>query len=106
MFDLAPPPAISQQPAPPRVLALQFVAGSGTRLVLAATRRGCEEGAALAHALKDMILDSTVDPLHWPLDDMIVLLRRPARDPDAQVERLIGQLERIRHRIGHWVSEA
>jgi hypothetical protein len=28
-----------------------------------------EDDAALAHALTDMMIDPTVDPLHWPLED-------------------------------------
>lgn len=55
---------------------------------------------ALICALRDMIIDAAVDPLHWPIDEAIAVLRQPTPGRDAHVDRLVGQLERIRERIG------
>lgn len=79
--------------------ALVLCAGAGSRLFHAATANGGNDGAALACALGDMIADSTVDPLHWPIDEMIELLARPTAAPDAQTKRLLTQLKRIRRQI-------
>lgn len=98
MFDFPHPPAT------PKISALKFVARSRARLVLAASRIGGENGMALAHALTDMILDEAVDPLHWPLEEMIGLLRTP-RVRDAQVERLVEQLEDLRRRADCWEDD-
>jgi len=100
MFDFFPDSTPLQQTASPRVLALDLIARSGARLRLAAARRGGNAGVALVWAMRDMILDATVDPLHWPLDDAITLHRQPAPTRDVQVDRLAEQLERIRERIG------
>ena len=98
MFDFTPPQP-SQRPAPPRLLGFQFVTSSGARLVLAASRLGGEEGAALASAFRDMVLDYGTHPLHWPIEELIKLLSRPAERRDAQVEQLIQRLGRLRHEI-------
>lgn len=83
----------------PRLLAIGALATSSARLVRAATRIGGEAGAGLAHALRDMVLEATVDPEHWPIDEILTLLRRPGVQPDVQVERLCARLQHIRRAI-------
>ncbi|MER2508157.1 MAG: hypothetical protein ABTQ27_05295 [Amaricoccus sp.] len=83
----------------PRLLAISVIATSGARLVRAATRIGGEAGAGLANALRDMVIDPTVDPEHWPIDDMLALLRLPGARLDIQIGHLIAQLLRLRHAI-------
>lgn len=100
MFDFTPDPTDAQESASPRILALGLIARSSARLRLGASRLGGDAGMALICALSDMIIDATVDPLHWPIDEAIALLRQPAPSRDAQVDRLVEQLERIRERIG------
>lgn len=98
MFDDLPsttqPPAQSD----PRLLALQFLATAGTRLARAAQRIGGEAGATLTHALGDMMIDRTVDPMHWPIDAMVSMLHRPSAGQDAEVDRL-ESLSYLRSRI-------
>ena len=96
MFDFTPPQP-SPRPAPPRLLGIEFIAMSGARLLLAASRLGGEEGAALASAFSDMVLDFGTHPLHWPIEELISLLGRPEKRRDAQIEQLIQRLERLRH---------
>lgn len=50
--------------------------------------------------MRDMFLDATIDPLHWPIDEVIALFRQPAPVKDIQADRIVAQLERIRERIG------
>lgn len=100
MLDFTPDPSCSQETASPRILALELIAHSSARLRLAASRLGGDAGTALICALRDMFIDTTVDPLHWPIEEAIALLRRPAPGRDAQVDRLVAQLERIHERIG------
>ncbi|WP_297976661.1 hypothetical protein [uncultured Amaricoccus sp.] len=100
MFDFTPDLSCSQETASPRILALELIAHSSARLRLAASRLGGEAGTALVCALRDMVIDTTVDPLHWPIEETIALLRRPGPGRDAQVDRLVTQLEWIRKRIG------
>ena len=79
MFDF-----VHSQPrgraVPARLLGIEFVASSGARLILAASRIGGEEGAALACACRDMILDRDTEPLHWPIEEMTDLLRSPTQN--------------------------
>ena len=100
MFDFTPDRTDAQETASPRILALELIAHSSARLRLAASRLGGDAGTALICALRDMFIDTTVDPLHWPIEEAIALLRRPAPGRDAQVDRLVGQLDRIREWIG------
>lgn len=100
MFDFATDPSISHEITPPRALALLLIARSSARLRLAAYRLGGDAGVALICALRDMIIDTTVDPAHWPIDEAIALLRQPIAGKDIQVDRLARDLERIRGRIG------
>ena len=102
MFDFAPDntPAVNQETASPRVLALRLVALSSARLLLAASRLGGDDGVALICALRDIVIDASVDPLHWPVAEAIALLRTSAPGSDTQVDRLIDRLEEIRNRIG------
>jgi hypothetical protein len=100
MFDFAAGPSEINEIAPPRVLALGLVAQSSARLRLIASRLGGDAGLALICVICDMINDPSVDPLHWPMDEAIALLRQPAAGKDAEVDRLARQLERIRDRIG------
>ena len=99
MFDFATDPAVGQNTAPARVLALKLIASSSAGLVAAASRLGGDAGSALMCALRDMIIDATVDPFHWPIEEAIALLLTPARGRDGQTDRLVVQLERIRDRI-------
>lgn len=100
MFDHLPRPAHDIDPsAGLRLLAVQFVATSGARLLRENGLIGGEAGAALAHALRDMIVDATVDPAHWPLAETLEMLRQPDARPDANVDQLIGSLSDLRSRI-------
>ncbi len=100
MFHHLPDPAHDVDPsAGPRLLAVQFVATSGARLLRESGRIGGEAGAALAHALRDMIVDATVDPAHWPLAETLAMLHRPDMRPDADVDRLIARLSDLHRRI-------
>jgi hypothetical protein len=96
MFDYLPDTAAKFDP---RLLALRFLATSGARLTRAAQRIGGEAGAALAHALGDMMIDPTVDPMHWPIDPTLAMLRGSGAQPDTQVEQLIVNLSQLRDRI-------
>jgi hypothetical protein len=100
MFDFAAGSSGNAETAPPRVLALDLVARSNASLRLIASSLGGDAGLALICVLCDMIIDPTVDPLHWPIDEAIALLRRPGMGKEAEVDRLARQLERIRNRIG------
>ena len=99
MFDFLPENLQASTRTNPQLLAMRFLSSSGARLVRAAARIGDEAGAALAHALADMIVDPTVDPMHWPIDEMLALLRGSDVQPDAQVDRLIANLSHLRSRI-------
>lgn len=80
MFDFTPD---TRETASPRLLALELIARSSARLRLIASQLGGDAGMALICALRDMIIDAAVDPLHWPIDEAIALLRRPAPGRDA-----------------------
>lgn len=99
MFDDLP--NATQLPAQSdlRLLALRFLATAGPRLARAAQRIGGEAGAPLTHALGDMMIDRTVDPMHWPIDAMVSMLHRPSARQDAEVDRLIESLSYLRSRI-------
>lgn len=96
MFDFTENAGTTPAKNEPRTLARELFASSTARLVLAASRVAGQDGVALIHALRDMILDPDVPASHWPLDEAIALLRRPPTRPDAQVDRLLRRLERIR----------
>lgn len=98
MLDEFPQAAHSAQ-SDPRLLALRFFASSGARLARAAARIGDEAGVALVQTLRDMVIDFTVDPLHWPIDEALAMLRQYTARPDAQVDRLIVGLSHLRDRI-------
>lgn len=93
----SPPAAIGKRDV--RSQALRLVATSAGRMVLAARRIDGDDGAALAYALRDMILDRETDPIGWPLAEMAALLERgdPARD--RQAARILRELRRIAERI-------
>ena len=99
MFDFTPSNPTAQPVSDPRLIARRLLATSGARLALASARLGGEDGAALAHALRDMVLDAGVDPIHWPVDEALAMLRRPDRHPDAQVDRLVASLSHLREAI-------
>lgn len=99
MFDYLPEASQASRRTDPRLLAMRFMSSSGARLARAAARIGDEAGAALAEALRDMMIDRTVDPTHWPIDETLALLRRPGARPDPQVDRLIADLSDLRSRI-------
>ena len=46
-----------------------------------------------------MMIDPTVDPLHWPLEDMLVMLCDPSAERNEDAQLLIEQLIRIRDPI-------
>ena len=92
MFDFAADPSENPHIAPPRVLALDLIVRSSASLRRIASHLG--------GVLCDMIVDPTVDPLHWPIDEAIALLRQPAAGRDAEVDRLARQLERIWRSVG------
>ena len=95
MFDCLPTPPINGETASPRILGVRFIEKWGGRLVLDSSRLGGEEGAALAWAFRDMVLDTGVHPLHWPIDELIDLLRTPATRQDGQIEQIVRKLDRI-----------
>ena len=99
MLDYLPDGAEECTRIDPRLLAMRFLSSSGARLRLAASRIGGEAGAGLAQALSDMMIDSTVDPMHWPIDDMLAMLRQPGARPDMQVGRLIADLSHLARKI-------
>jgi len=86
MFDFLPSTPTAQPVSDPRLLALRLLATSGARLALAGARLGGEDGAALVHALRDMALDADIDPIHWPVDEALELLRRPAGHPERSTD--------------------
>jgi hypothetical protein len=100
MFDCAT--GLSENPdvTPPRAMAIDLVARLSASLREIASRLGGDAGLALICVLCDMIIDPTVDPLHWPIDEAIALLRQPGVGKDAEVDRLARRLERIRRPIG------
>jgi hypothetical protein len=99
MFDYLPKAAQDSTPTHPRLFAMRFLSSSAARLTRAAGRLGGEAGVALAQALRDMMIDPAVDPMHWPIDDMLAILRRPGAERDVQVDRLIATLSYLRGRI-------
>ena len=99
MLDEFPHTTHAPAQSDPRLLALRFPSCSGARLARAAERIGNEAGVALVQALRDMVIDFTVDPMHWPIDEMLAMLRQPGARPDAQVDRLIAGLSHLRDRI-------
>lgn len=100
MLDCPADPSENPDIAPSRVLALDLVVRSSASLRVIASRLGGDAGLALICVLCDMIIDPTVDSLHWPIDEAIALLRRPGVGRDAEVDRLARRLERIRRPIG------
>lgn len=100
MFDIIPSRSNETCLASPRSPALSLLARSGARLRLIASRRGGRAGLALICAFCDMIADPTVDPLHWPIDHVIALVRGPVAGQDAEWDRLVRRLQRIRDLIG------
>ena len=100
MLDCATGPSENPDIAPPRLLAIDLVIRSSASLRLIASHLGGDAGLALICVLCDMIIDPTVDPLHWPIDEAIALLRQPGMGRDAEVDRLARLLERIRRPIG------
>jgi len=99
MFDEFPDINHTRRESAPRLLALRFLSSFGACLAPALARIGDEAGAALAHALRDMMIDPTIDPMHWPIDETLAMLRQPSAQPDAQVDRLIARLSHLRDRI-------
>jgi len=75
MFDCAT--GFSENPGvtSPRAMAIDLVARSSASLRVIASRLGGDAVLALICVLCDMIIDPTVDPLHWPIDEAIALLR-------------------------------
>ena len=98
MFDYLPR-AEERTRSDPRLLAIRILSSSGARLALVASRIGGEAGAALAQALRDMMIDPTVDPMHWPIDEMLAMLRQPGARRDTQVDRLIASLSHLSRKI-------
>lgn len=99
MLDSFPPDSTSRLiRVCARTLAIRFLSASGAHLARVAALIGGEDAAALAHALRDMILDSTVDPSHWPLSETLALLRRDP-GPDVHTRRLIEDLIGVRDMI-------
>lgn len=87
MFDHLPDPAHDVGPS------------SGARLLRESGRIGGEAGAALAHALGGMCVDSTVDSAHWPLTEALEMLHRPDMRPDPHVDRLVARLSKLSRRV-------
>ena len=106
MFDIAPVRTRSHLPTSPRSLALQLLATSSALRVPAASRIAGHDGTALAYSFIEIVVDGTVDPLCWPLDELIELLRKPSERRDVKVEPLIQRLERIQLQIGKSGSES
>ncbi len=92
MLDELPHTTHAPAQSDPRLLAMRFLSRSGARLARAAARIGDEAGLALVQVLRDMVIDFTVDPMHWPIDETLAMLRRPGAQADAQVDRLIEGL--------------
>jgi hypothetical protein len=99
MLDEFPQTTDAPAQSDPRLLALRFLSRSGARLARAAARIGDEAGVALVQVLRDMVIDFTVDPMHWPIDETLAMLRRPGARADAHVDRLIEGLSLLRDRI-------
>ena len=89
----------NHRPLPLRLRGARLITNSGARLVLAATRIGGDEGAALACAFKDMVADTGIHPLHWPLEELIELFRRSGERRDLHIEQIVERLEHLRHEI-------
>lgn len=100
MFDFATNPSENPLVAPSRAMAIDLVARSSAYLRMIASRLGGDAGLALICVLCDMIVNPTVDPLHWPIDEAIALLRKPGAGEDAEVDRLARRLEHIRRTMG------
>ena len=99
MLDYLPEAAQASTRTHPRLFAIRFLSSSAGRLTRVAARLGGEAGVALAQALRDMMIDPEVDPMHWPIDDMLAILRRSGAGSDVQVDRLIATLSYLRNRI-------
>ncbi len=97
MFDYLPARTIEQ--TDPRLLGIRFLIAHRAALARVAAAMHDEEVAALAHALADMMIDPTVDPMHWPIEEMIALLRLPRAAQGGEAELLAGELTRLRDAI-------
>lgn len=82
-----------------RPFGIAFLIKHRAALARVALGMGEEEGAALVHALTDMMIDPTVDPLHWPIEETIALLRHRCAERNDDAELLVGQLTRLRDAI-------
>jgi hypothetical protein len=67
----------------------------GKHIIWAAREIAGDEGAALAYACRDMIFDVEVTPEHWPLADLIALLRRGDLLKDLQVTQVLDALQSL-----------
>lgn len=92
-------PCHSPGDAGPRLLGIRFLKARKASLVHVAAATGDEEAAALVYALTDMIIDLTVDPMHWPIEETIALLRRPDAAQNGDAELLAGELTHLRNTI-------
>lgn len=97
MFDYLPAPSLDE--TDPRLLGIRFLIAHRSSLARVAAAMRDEEAVALAHALADMMLDPTVDPMHWPIEEMIALLRRPVAAQGGEAELLAGELTRLRNAV-------
>lgn len=97
MFDYVPAPPHDE--TDPRLLGIRFLIAHRAALARVAAAMRDEEAAALVHALTDMMLDLTVDPMHWPIEEMVALLRRPGAAQGEEAELLAGELIRLRNAI-------
>jgi hypothetical protein len=70
----------------------RLMRSAGERLVCAARRLGGDNGAGLAHACHDMLLDGEVALEHWPLAELIGLLRGADPSRDRQLARILDAL--------------
>lgn len=97
MFDYLPGQPLDE--TDPRLLGIRFLIAHRAALARVAAAMRDEEAAALAHALSDMMIDPTVDPMHWPIEEMIALFRRSGAAQSGDAERLAGELTRLRDAI-------
>lgn len=97
MFDYLPSHPLDD--TDPRLLGIRFLIAHRASLARVSAAMRDEESAALAHALADMMIDPSVDPMHWPIEDMITRLRRPGAAQGGEAELLAGELIRLRAAI-------
>jgi hypothetical protein len=78
-----------------RLAGAELMRKVGKHMIRAAREIDGDEGAALAYACRDMIFDVEVTPEHWPLADLIALLRRADVSQELRMTQVLDALQSL-----------